>query len=321
MWFTETACCVNYCTVSRFFFFIHFAQLNMARTATEQTVSPKQVARAIGVSESSVKRWCDRGSIATVRTDGGHRRITLPAVFEFLRENKHELLHPDILGLPATSGSIGWVIERAKERFERALLDGNEAGCFHVLLDQYLAGRTVSEIGDQIVAQAFHSIGDKWACDEIDVYHERRGCEMCVGSLIQMRSLLPPPSQKAPVALGATISGDQYAIPGLLVDLVLRENGWQSTWLGGNLPFASLIEAVRQNKCAMFWLSLSHIADEDEFLRGYQDLHKSLPKKTAVIVGGRALTESIRRRVRYFAHCDHLEHLAEVATKLRENIE
>jgi excisionase family DNA binding protein len=293
----------------------------MAHTATEQTVSPKQVARAIGVSESSVKRWCDKGAIATVRTGGGHRRIALAAVLAFLRENKHELLHPDILGLPATSGSIGWVVERAKERFEQTLLDGNEAGCFHVLLDQYLAGRTVSEIGDQIVAQAFHSIGAKWACGAIDVYHERRGCELCIGALVQMRSLLPPPGQNAPVAIGATITGDQYAIPGLLVDLVLRENGWQSTWLGGNLPIASLIEAVRQNTPAMIWLSLSHIAEEEEFLTDYRDLHMALPKKTAIIVGGRAITESIRREMRYFAHCDHLEHLAEVATRLRENIE
>ena len=36
-----------------------------------ELVSPKQVAHAMGVSESSLKRWCDQGLIPTVRTAAG----------------------------------------------------------------------------------------------------------------------------------------------------------------------------------------------------------------------------------------------------------
>ncbi|REJ93532.1 MAG: helix-turn-helix domain-containing protein [Planctomycetota bacterium] len=46
-------------------------------------LTPKQVARAISVSESSIKRWCDRGAIATQYTPGGHRRIPLSGLLEF----------------------------------------------------------------------------------------------------------------------------------------------------------------------------------------------------------------------------------------------
>ena len=39
-------------------------------------LSPKELADAIGVSESSIKRWVDNGEIQATKTSGGHRRIT-----------------------------------------------------------------------------------------------------------------------------------------------------------------------------------------------------------------------------------------------------
>ena len=38
-------------------------------------LSPKTLADALGTSESSVRRWCDAGKMAAIRTAGGHRRI------------------------------------------------------------------------------------------------------------------------------------------------------------------------------------------------------------------------------------------------------
>ena len=44
------------------------------------TISPRQVARAIGVGESTLKRWCDRGLIPMLKTAGGHRRLAVSDV-------------------------------------------------------------------------------------------------------------------------------------------------------------------------------------------------------------------------------------------------
>jgi excisionase family DNA binding protein len=64
----------------------------------KELITPKQVARAIGVSESSLKRWCDRGLIPTVRTAGGHRRLPISGVLSYLRETGHEMVRPELLG-------------------------------------------------------------------------------------------------------------------------------------------------------------------------------------------------------------------------------
>ncbi len=65
------------------------------------TFTPKQAALALGVSESSVKRWVDSGRLSAGKTCGGHRKLALSAVVDMVRETGQELSHPEILGMVA----------------------------------------------------------------------------------------------------------------------------------------------------------------------------------------------------------------------------
>ena len=145
----------------------------------KRLVSPKQVAQAIGVSESSLKRWCDRGLIPTVRTPGGHRRLPISGVLAYLRNAKQALARPDLLGLPPSIGRSRLDMRSSSDAFEAALLHGDEEKARAVLFDLYLAGQPLSKICDNVVARAFHGIGDAWACGKVRVYQERRSCEIC----------------------------------------------------------------------------------------------------------------------------------------------
>ena len=71
-----------------------------------QLITPRQLADAIGVSESSLKRWADAGKIHVSRTDGGHRRIALTEAVRFIRDTKSTVVRPDLLGLPSNENSM-----------------------------------------------------------------------------------------------------------------------------------------------------------------------------------------------------------------------
>ena len=106
-------------------------------------VSPKQVARAIGVSESSLKRWCDRGLIKTVKTAGGHRKMEIGEVLAFIRENDHALVAPELLGLPPVSQLAALGLVRGKDRLVRALLEATS--CFPTNRVRFVSGKTPAE--------------------------------------------------------------------------------------------------------------------------------------------------------------------------------
>lgn len=273
-------------------------------------VSPKQLARAIQVSESSVKRWCDQGVISTVRTAGGHRRIDMTDVLRFLRDHRYDLIRPEVLGLPATTGRTGWILDRAEASFREALLTGDEDRARQILFDLYLGKHELTTILDGVVAAALHGIGDRWRCGQAEIYQERRSCEICLRLLHELRLLTTPPAASHGMAMGGTPEGDHYQVPNAMVELVLRQTGWETNPLGTGLPFDTLRAALCEQRPRLFWLSVSHVRDEAMFLAGWNALCESAPPDVSFVVGGQALTESLRQQMPRAHFCASLAELA-----------
>ncbi|NIP86508.1 MAG: helix-turn-helix domain-containing protein [Planctomycetales bacterium] len=282
----------------------------------KQLLSPKQVARAIGVSESSLKRWCDQGRIPTTRTAGGHRRLPISGVLEFLRASRYELVEPEVLGLPSTTGQGPRVLDRAAEGLADALVAGNEPLARQIVIDLYLAEHRLSSICDRVIGPAFYRVGECWDCGQIEIYRERRSCEICERLIHELRSAVPPVEKQAPLALGGTPVGDPYRLPTMLVELVLRENGWDATSLGTSLPFDTLRAAVVQNRPRLFWLSVTSFSDTDAFLADYQRFYDEFGDQIAIVVGGQAITSPLRRKMQYAAFCDTMQHLESFVSSL-----
>lgn len=286
-----------------------------------QLLSPKQVAEAIGASESSLKRWCDQGLIQTVKTAGGHRRIPVQEALRFAREQNHSVVEPRILAMPASEDRKARRVEGCAERLTEALLTDNEAASHAIVFDLFLAGQPVSLIFDEVIAVAFRTIGEKWECHEADVYQERCSCQVMLRVLHELRAKQVSPERDL-VALGATIEGDQYSLPVTMSEIVLRSVGWNARLLGSSIPFDSMINAVKRHEPGLFWLSVSFIPDEADFIRGFNRLFEAASKiNTAIVVGGRGLTSEIRAKLRYSAFCDTVRHLEDFAKTLRRQVE
>jgi MerR family transcriptional regulator, light-induced transcriptional regulator len=283
-----------------------------------QFVSPRQLARAAGVSESSIKRWCDLGQLPSTKTRGGHRRLPLDAAAEFLRQVGKET-KPELLGLPPRIGPARGNRRSAVDDLYLALLAGDEAACCQMLFDLHLAGEPASRIFDEVVAEAFHRIGAGWKRDEVHVYQERRACTICLRVLDAVKAVIPRSKTNAPYALGGAPEFDPYMLPTAMVEIVLRQRGWQAQSLGSQLPFTTLVSAIRDLRPQLFWLSVSHIDNEQLFLKEYTAFYSQIHGDVAVVVGGRALTESIRRQMTYSAYCDNLQHLEAFVTTLQRS--
>ena len=80
------------------------------------------------------------------------------------------------------------------------------------------------------------------------------------------------------------------------------------------MPFATLLAAIRQLKPQMLWLSISHLDDQERFLASYRDFYAEAGTEVPIVVGGRALTESLRRQMEFTAYCDDLRHLESLRT-------
>ncbi len=282
-----------------------------------EQLTPRQVARAIGVSDASLKRWCDKGLIRSVRTAGGHRRLPLSGVLEFLRASGYALVRPEVLGLPPTTGTGQTVRERAAAQLFDALVQGDEEQFARIVMDLYLAGLPLREICDRMIAAAFSAIGAAWQRGELDIYQERRGCEICLRALHRMRTMLPAPGGEAPYALGGAPAGDCYALATLMVELTLRELGWRAESFGTDLPLESLARAVRRRRPRLVWISVSAAVPDARWLDGFDRLREAAEElDVAVVLGGQGVSPEVRSRMRGATICETLGELARFARGL-----
>ncbi len=280
----------------------------------EQFVSPKLVAKAIGVSESSIKRWCDQGLLPTVRTAGGHRRLEARTVVEFVRQTGQRFVAPQLVGLPVDTGRNEPNLDAAVGRLCDALCEGDEEVVRRILFDFYLARHPLAKVFDEVLTPVMHRIGERWEHSGLQVYQERRACEIVGRALSELRRALPPTAPDAAFALGGTLSSDPYQLATAMVELSLRDAGWNAESYGTNLPLSTLLAAIDDNRPRMCWVSVSHIPNEAEFLREFAAFSDSASQRgTALVVGGRALTEGVRRQMRYAGFCDTFRQVVELA--------
>jgi DNA-binding transcriptional MerR regulator len=178
----------------------------------QSVLSPKDLATAIGVSESSLKRWADEGLIRVSRTAGGHRRILLTEAIRFIREKKHDVVRPDVLGL----NEVGELQSQQRTArgtdmqaaFLEALQDGDSARVRGLLMSWYLEGDELAALLDGPVRSSLAQLGELWQHSDEGIFVEHRATDLCIQSLNHLRSLLPPGDAGAPVAMGGGPSGD-----------------------------------------------------------------------------------------------------------------
>ena len=90
------------------------------------------------------------------------------------------------------------------------------------------------------------------------------------------------------------------------------------------LPFTSLARALCETGAKLLWVSVSSIRDPERFVEEFSRLSDiAIDQDAALIVGGKALTEDVRMKMKYTAFCDQFTHLDTISRQtlglLRKN--
>jgi MerR family transcriptional regulator, light-induced transcriptional regulator len=254
-------------------------------------LSPKNLAQAIGISESSLKRWADDGRIQVMRTAGGHRRIAVGEAVRFIREIGIPLVQPDALGLGKLMGTGEELrlTESCADQLFLRLRAGAAEQARGLILSLYLAGQSVAAIADGPIRLALQRLGEMWKHDSAGIFLEHRATEICVQAVQHLRLLVEERDGDL-VAVGGAPGRDPYLLPTLLAAIALKSEGVQAVNLGPNTPLEALHEAVLQHRPALVWLSVSHLEEPRKLEKELSRFAGSLADAGVMFVlGGQAL--------------------------------
>src|SRR5687768_9307586 len=137
----------------------------------ERLLTTKELAEAIGASESSLRRWTNSGAIQTSRTVGGHRRIPLSEAIRFIRSSGATVVRPQVLGLTglaatgAETGGDSAGPREVDEAIYQSLVAGDGTRAKGQIVGLYLGGTSLAAIFDGPVGRAMHRVGELWNHD------------------------------------------------------------------------------------------------------------------------------------------------------------
>lgn len=222
----------------------------MTKRGERLLLTTSAAAELFGVHSSTVKRWCDDGTIPFRKTEGGHRRMHLADLLGVARARGISTFldpfnpwEPNVwLAVSAASGPEGF-------------------GRLHGLALGWLArgevdllGRLFFEVGrrdevpftrflDEGIRGFMASVGKEWKKGRLQVGEEHLATQVVLEVLLRLRvdresdSLPPPgPATPRPVAIVGSMEGDQHDLGAQAIRFVLEREGWKVYYLGPDVP-------------------------------------------------------------------------------------
>lgn len=212
----------------------------------EITISTRQAAQLLTVHESSIKRWCNAGTIACRYTSGGHRRIPLTALLDFARE---EDLSCALLSFAPDEHRLWEGLEQARRKkdFSRLVdllydwLKAHRRTVFTPLLALFQAqGFVLARLFDQVVSPVVHRIGDAWHTGALSIGDEHRMTALVQEGLMLFRLQHLPQATgtngRHKVALVGSTRGAAHSLGAAMVQIVLEAAGWEVVYFGSDMP-------------------------------------------------------------------------------------
>jgi len=204
------------------------------------------VARLLGVTDTTVKRWIAQGRLRCVTTPGGHRRFDRGEIERFRQ-------------------GIGGRSDDLEFRFLQCLLQGSDVFELQSLMIE-TRGRlgTWWQVAD-LLGAALNQLGQQWEQGTCSVFQEHEASRRFQQALWACMASLPSPSPKARCLLAA-VEGDQHTLGLSLAEICLREAGWKSLWLGSPTPMPVLIETIQESVPEMVVVSASAFSNDAALL-------------------------------------------------------
>jgi 5-methyltetrahydrofolate--homocysteine methyltransferase len=197
----------------------------------------------------------------------------------------------------ASSAGVGKETATPREKIAAAIIEGDRENII-ALIDSEIAGGTqASEVVDQIMIPAIVHVGDLY---EKKVYFLPQ--LMAAAETMKKALAYLEPRLKKTAAAGkgkiimATVKGDIHDIGKNIVALLLRNYGYDVIDLGKDVPYQTIIDAMKKENPDVVGLSAlmtTTMVNMKELI----DLTRIKGIKTDFLIGGAVVTEAYARSI------------------------
>lgn len=173
--------------------------------------------------------------------------------------------------------------------FANLLLDGNETAAVQLVKDHSHLSRI--QLFEELFTPAMQHVGDLWENNEITVADEHLASVVCDFILSTLYPLEQhPESENRKKAMLLCVEGEQHYLGLKMVNSLFDQQGWETHYLGPNLPLEYAIKKAELWKPEVICLSVSIVYHLPK-VKKYIDALSSLPNHPVILLGGRIVSQ------------------------------
>jgi excisionase family DNA binding protein len=147
---------------------------------------------------------------------------------------------------PPSRGRSGAPRAVHRDRLERRLIAGDEAGAWSVVEAALGSGAEPSEVLTELLAPSLRSIGQRWADGELTIADEHRASAVAQRLIARMGPRFARPGRRRGVVVLGSVAGDRHSLPTAILGDLLRGAGLEVVDLGADCPTESFVDAVHR---------------------------------------------------------------------------
>ncbi|MCA9732048.1 cobalamin-dependent protein, partial [candidate division KSB1 bacterium] len=146
---------------------------------------------------------------------------------------------------------------------------------------------SLPDLMDKLIAPFMMKVGENWQNGSFRIAHEHLATAVVKWFLAHLRSA-DDSAGFSPAAIVATPAGQLHEIGALMASMTAMSEGWNTVYLGTDLPVQEIALAALEKKARAILLSLIYPVDDPFMADEIQKLSGLLHDKTTIIVGGQA---------------------------------
>lgn len=141
--------------------------------------------------------------------------------------------------------------------YQMSILQGQRSAALACVSEAMEAGASLAQAGVQIIQPALYEVGHLWQKNRITVSQEHLASAISQNVLVgaYMKAKFSPPVGKS--ALFACVQGNHHALGLRMLSDVFETQGWDATYLGGDVPTPDLVRDIDTRRPQLLALSAS----------------------------------------------------------------
>lgn len=175
-----------------------------------------------------------------------------------------------------------------RREYLQEILAGRRKTALDIIMDAYRGGYPIPGIYMDIFQEALYEIGQLWENNRISVADEHMGTAITQYVMSNLYQHLEMSDERRGRFVMTGVQDELHQVGANMVADILESDGWDTVFLGTNVPEEGVLQSLRQHKADLFGISSTMLFNIPKVIQLVEAVRREFGDSVHIMLGGSA---------------------------------